>query len=153
MRLCKECKNIYEGKELACPKCGDEDTCELHGVGITPTHEKVRFGAFSIGWFLVALAGLIAFAGYLIASASNRFAVTVESNLLMVASMISILTAILFVMVPVRKSKRMFLVCCALIAVIVALCLRGALGPTAVLPLALIPVTLAILLPDWQELR
>ena len=153
MRLCKDCSNIYEVKDETCPKCKSLNTCELHGVGITPTHEQVRFSVPGGLWFGLAFAALIAYAGVLISSSSARGIETSAADLLMIAAFTSLFAGILLILVPLRKSKRLFLVCCMLVLAIVVLSYLGTLGAMAFLPLALLPVSLMILLPHWRLLR
>lgn len=153
MRLCRDCNHIYDERDTACPQCKSENTTELYGVGIKAEHEHVTFGWFSWVWFLLCLAACIAFAGVLPPAAAERAKDAAAANLLMTAFILLLLLGIFYVMIPVRKSKKLYLAVVVGSALVTALCFVGKLGALSFLPLAPLPITLAFLLPNWERLR
>ena len=179
MRLCKDCKHIYEEKEQVCPKCKSENTVELVGPGIKADHENVHFHWLAIAWLMLCFVAMIAFGMYLIGEAgvadtavvsfertlpkkeaqrtveqiAELTALRRDGNLLMVGFMVSALTGVMYALMPKRKSRKLYFVILGMSVLCAALCLGGQLGARSVLPLALLPVTLLCLLPHWDKLR
>ncbi len=178
MRLCQDCKHIYEEKTVACPACKSEKTVELHGVGIKADHESIKFHWSAYVWFSLCLVALIVLAGCLVTQAGvmdahfdtlkRAFKAIDEptaqqlaeyslaqnaGNLLMVSFILSLITGVLYILLPLRRSRKQFFLIGGLTVVIVVLASLGQFGAWSFLPLALLPISLAFLLPHWDRLR